>query len=123
MCRPLAEPFEPVDGSTDSFLGDAAVRFVDEYLSKPPPRDAELVTKLVCQEEMKGYQSEPMDRAGMDRLFGTGRWRPMRCLPSVHNNKDRLIADGRRGGHNGYTYEQESLLLRMLILLPLPCGL
>ena len=25
------------------------------------------------------------------------------------NNKDRLIADGRRGGHNGYTYEQESL--------------
>ena len=26
------------------------------------------------------------------------------------NNKDRLIADGRRGKHNGCTYEQESLL-------------
>ena len=55
----FAEGFRPVrpssvspsNGSTDSFLGDAAVRFVDEYFSKPPPRDAELVTKLVCQEE------------------------------------------------------------------------
>ena len=66
--RPLAEPIEPVNGSTGSFLGEAAVRFVDEYLSKPPHQDAELVTKLVCQEEMKEHQSEPMDRAGMGWL-------------------------------------------------------
>ena len=36
------------------------------YLSKPPLRDAELVTKLVDQEEMKGHISEPMDRTRMD---------------------------------------------------------
>ena len=67
--RPLAEPTGPVDGSTNSFRGDAAVCFVDEYLSKPLPRDAELVTKLVFQEEMKGHQSIRAD----------GHWREAFC--------------------------------------------
>ena len=66
--------------------------------------DSELVTKLVCQEE-------PMDRAGMDRLFGVGRWRPMPFIALHQGHKDRLIADGRRGGHNEHTHEQEALLL------------
>ena len=35
--RPLEEPIEPVSGSTNKFRSDAAVRFVDEYLSNPPP--------------------------------------------------------------------------------------
>ena len=60
---------------------------------------------------MKGHQPEPMDRAGMDRLFGTGRCRPMPLFALRQNNKDRLSADGRRSRHNGYTYEHESLLL------------
>ena len=47
----------------------------------------------------------------MDWLFGTSQWRPMPLFALRQNNKDRLIADGRCGGHNGYTFEQESLLL------------
>ena len=55
----MRSPLSPIDGSTDCFLGDAAVPFVDEYLSEHPLH-AELVTRLVSQEEMKGHQSEPM---------------------------------------------------------------
>ena len=80
-------------------------------LSKPH-RDVELVAKLVCQEEMKRTPIQAVDRAGMDRLFGTeGWWRPMPLFALRQNNKHRLIADGRRGGHSGHTNEQESLLL------------
>ena len=43
------------------------------------------------------------------------------CPPS--DNKDRLIADGRRGGHNGHTYEHDSLLLLKVLVLPVPFGL
>ena len=79
-----------------------------------------LVTKLVCQEEMKGHQSEPMDRAEVDRLFGTGWWRPV-PLFAVRQNNNRLIADGRRGGH-GYTYDQESLLLPNVDFVAFACA-
>ena len=81
-----------------------------QYLSIPPLRDAELVTKLVRQVEMKGHQSEPMDKAGVDRLFGTGGWRPM-LFALRQDSKIRLVAVGRRIGHNGHINEHESLLL------------
>ena len=106
--RPLAEPIEPVDGSTDSFLRGAAVLVVmNTFPNLCPCCGVDHKTRL--QGEMKGHQSEPMDRAGMDRLFGTGRWRPMPLFALRQNNKDRFLADARRGGHSGYTSEQESL--------------
>ena len=51
-----------------------------------------------------------MDKAGVDRLFGTGGWRPM-LFALRQDSKIRLIAVGRRIGHNGHINEHESLLL------------
>ena len=99
-CVMPSSVFRPL---ANSFRRDAAVRFVDEYLSIPPPRDAELVTKLVRQVEIKSHQSEPMDKAGMDRLLGTGWWRPMPLFAHLQDSKIRLIAVGRHTGHNGHT--------------------
>ena len=66
--RPLGDP------ETQSSKGVAQLTASSEvwrcglwtrsFRSPPPhPHDSELVTKLVCQEEVKGYQSEPMDGA------------------------------------------------------------
>eukprot|EP00974_Lingulodinium_polyedra_P027383 2645858-Lingulodinium_polyedra.AAC.1 len=45
-----------------------------------------------------------------DRTFGRGQWRPMPLFRTVQaSGKARLIADGRRGGHNDATSEEETL--------------
>ena len=102
--RPLAEPTEPVNGSIARFPGDAAVQFVVHYGSRPQPRDAELVTKLVCQEEMKGHQSQSIERAGPTAGV------PCRCLPSIRTTrKGLLLTGGRSGRHSDVATHDNSL--------------
>ena len=46
----------------------------------------------------------------MDKAYGSGHWRPMPVfLHEEGTGKQRLIANGKRGGHNASTSEEEML--------------
>jgi len=96
----------------EGFFGQAAEDYIDEILRSPPPRESETIEQMVNEEELKGYQSRPASSNDMRRKFGKGNWRPMPLfLHKEGSGKNRLIADGKRGHHNRWTSEEETLFV------------
>ena len=63
-------------------------------------------------ETTKGYQSEPVVKAAMDRKYGIGGWRPMPLFINEEaGGKQRLIANAKGGGHNEWTSDEETLFV------------
>ncbi len=100
------------DELTQGFLGQEAVVFIDSLMSRQPRRDSADIERLMVAETEKGYQSEPMAKAEMDRKYGVGRWRPMPLFINEEaGGKQRLIANAKGGGHNAWTSDEETLFV------------
>ena len=96
--------------SQDSFAGEAAVSFVDDILQRKPPKDVEAIWRLTLEEREKSWCSGPHTRHDMDRLFGSGQWRPVpRFLVTQPCGKQRLIDNAKKGLHNEATSVSETI--------------
>ena len=94
------------------FLGQEAIDFIDGMMSRQPRRDPADIERLMMAETKKGYQSEPVSKAEMDRRYGPGAWRPMPLFINEEaGGKQRLIANAKGGGHNSWTSEEETLFV------------
>ena len=96
----------------DGFLGNEAVAFIDKMIARPPRKDSADIERLMKAETAKGYQSEPIAKAAMDRKYGVGGWRPMPLFINEEaGGKQRLIANAKGGGHNEWTSDEETLFV------------
>ena len=63
-------------------------------------------------ETKKGYQSKPVKKAEMDKMYGIGKWRPMPLFINEESGgKQRPIAHAKGGGHNAWTSDEETLFV------------
>jgi hypothetical protein len=86
------------DELAKGFLGQEAVKFIDDMMSRQPRRDSADIERLMVAETEKGYQSGPMAKAEMDRKYGVGGWRPMPLFINEEaGGKQRLIANAKGG--------------------------
>ena len=87
-----------------------AEKHIQKIQESAAPVRSEVIEKMMKEEEEKDYQSSAQTKQQMDRRFGRGRWR---CMPGSSTwrlqEKGRAIADGKRGGHNWKTSEEETL--------------
>ena len=58
----------------------------------------------------KGYQESGVPVADMNRRFGKGKWRPLLLFCLDQGDKQRLIADAKKAGHNTWVSKEEKLL-------------
>ena len=94
------------------FLGNEAIAFIDKMIARQPRRDSADIERLMKAETTKGYQSEPVVKAAMDRKYGIGGWRPMPLFINEEaGGKQRLIANAKGGGHNEWTSDEETLFV------------
>ena len=94
------------------FMGQEAVAFTDALMSRQPRKDSADIEKLMAVETAKGYQSDPVSVAEMNRRYGEGGWRPMPLFINEEaGGKQRLIANAKGGGHNAWTSEEETLFV------------
>ena len=61
----------------EGFLGEKAEAFIDGIMSRQPRKESADIERLMAAETEKGYQSQPVTKADMDRRYGLGNWRPM----------------------------------------------
>ena len=102
----------PVDlplGTTLS--GPTAASFVDELeADRRPHPQAQIIYDLTLAEVAEGLAEPPTDRAGMDKRFGFGGWRPLPRHVIWQAGKWRPIDDGKRSLTNAMTTVSESLV-------------
>ena len=100
------------DELAHGFLGDEAIAFIDKMIARQPRKDSVDIERLMEAETTKGYQSEPVVKADMDRKYGTGSWRPMPLFTNEEaGGKQRFIANAKGGGHNEWTSGGETLFV------------
>ena len=100
------------DELANGFLGDQAITFIDRMIARQPRKDSSDIERLMKAETAKGYQSEPVVKAAMDRKYGIGGWRPMPLFINEEaGGKQRLIANAKGGGHNEWTSDEETLFV------------
>ena len=93
-----------------AWLGDDAARRVDEIMSKGPPRFVSEIWTVTQQEIDKGFCSQPLTRADVDKRFGRGGWRPLeRFLIVQPDGKQRVIDNAKRTGHNDHVQMLETI--------------
>ena len=115
LCRPISQQC-----ISEEIL---ATKFLAGILSKNHPKDAEDIEKLVDEEFKKAYQSRPFTASQMNAKYGVGSWRPMPLF--IHeeaSRKPRLIANGKCGGHNAATSEEETLYVISTAFAADACG-
>ena len=96
----------------EGFLGEKAETFIDGIMSRQPRKESADIERPMAAETKKGYQGEPVAKAEMDRRYGPGNWRPMPVFINEEaGGKQRLIANAKGGGHNEWTYEEETLFV------------
>ena len=111
---PSSGVFRPVDPgpATDpsSWLGPVAAQAVDELIRSRPPRYAEDIFKVTCEEQERNFCGAFLTRAQMDSTYGHGQWRPLeRFLLEQSDGKKRVIDNCRKTGHNGQTRLWETI--------------
>ena len=123
LCRPISQQCISEEILATEFFGEGATKILTGLLSRKPPKDAENIEKLVDEEFNKGYQSRPFTASQMNAKYGVGRWRPMPLF--IHeeaSGKQRLIANGKGGGHNAATSEEETLYVISTAFAADACG-
>ena len=116
----LPDSKEPVDLKKD-FYGKAAEDFIDNLedpKATPIPKNAAKLESMVIAENTKGRFYHLMSREDADSFFGKGNWRPMPLFIVEQTNKDRLISDAKRGGHNSVVYELETIFVPTIDFVP-----
>ena len=94
----------------ECFFGSAAATYISDLVARKVSPEAQEIEELLEVEFKKGYQSKPLTLMEMNRKYGTGGWRPMPLfLHEESSGKKRLIANGKGGGHNAATSEEETL--------------
>lgn len=111
---PSSGVFRPVDPgpATDpsSWLGPVAAQAVDELMRSRPPRYAEDIFKVTCEEQERNFCGAFLTRAQMDSTYGHGQWRPLeRFLIEQSDGKKRVINNCCKTGHNGQTRLWETI--------------
>ena len=92
------------------WLGEAAIGAVDEIVSQRPPRFAEDIYSVTCDEQQRNFCGPFVTRESLDRQFGRGQWRPLeRFLIEQSDGKKRVIDNARRTGHNAHTELAETI--------------
>ena len=110
LLRPIEQQKVEPDDLAEGFFGPSAERYLAGLLARKPGKDAADVERLLSEEYKKGYQSSPKSAIEMNLKYGVGGWRPMPLF--IHEEaggKQRLIANGKGGGHNAATSEEETL--------------
>ena len=62
-----------------SFFGPPAAAALEELLNKKPSDDHVQILEMTAAEEAKGYCSRLYSASELNKRFGTGGWRPLRC--------------------------------------------
>ena len=95
LFRPISQQCISEEILATEFFGEEATKFLAGLLSRNPPKDAEVIEKLVDEEFSKGYQSKPFTASQMNAKYGVEGWRPIPLF--IHeggSRKQRLIANG-----------------------------
>lgn len=111
---PSSGVFRPVDPGPEvdpqSWLGPVATQAVDTLLSSRPPRFAEDIFKVTCEEQERNFCGPFLTRAAMDATYGPGNWRPLeRFIIEQADGKKRVIDNCRKTGRNGQTRLWETI--------------
>lgn len=90
-------------------FGPSAREMVQTIARSAEPPDADRIAEVTAEEQAKGFCGPPLTHQQLDAIYGEGLWRPMvRCV--IHQgDKDRLIDDARRGGHNEWSSFSETI--------------
>ena len=94
----------------EEWLGDDAIRTVEELVRSRPPRHFEDIYKVTVEEQNKGFCGPFETRLELDDKYGPGQWRPLERFMIIQaDGKQRVIDNARKSGHNLHTAMSETI--------------